>query len=533
VATLGSLFVRRSIPLAWSIGCFAALGVFSLLLPYQQLARTASGLIAIGVGVQTARLLGRNPDRTRRGLRFATVLLAGVVVVVGAGTRGWRALARRRALSSLTAAAPGAPNVLFIVLDTVRRANLHLYGYTRPTTPELERRAPEMVVFDHAIAPAPWTLPSHASLFTGRQPGSLGADWLIPLGPGARTLAEALSARGYVTGGFVANLLYTSRQSGLSRGFVEYDDYPMSLRLVIYHASLGRTWLFRSLTQAHSLRDLASALFHFDLRPGPVPANVERPADSVTDAFLAWRKRVDHRPYFAFLNYFDAHGPYRAPADYLARFSHNPRLIIDRYDAAIAWLDHEVGRTLDSLQASGELDRTLVVVLADHGDQFGEHNLKGHANSLYLPLLEVPLMIRYPAAAPGGIRVGATVTLADVAATVLDLVGENPPELPGNSLTRYWRTPQTAAPSLIMAEVSKGINLDSLFPNSHGPMRAILDDRLHYILDGRSREELYAWRIDSLEERNLAPDSALQSDMHRLRDRLDSARAGWAGPGRR
>ena len=183
---------------------------------------------------------------------------------------------------------------------------------------------------------------------------------------------------------------------------------------------------------------------------------------------------------------------------------------------------------LDSLQATGELDHTVVVVVADHGEQFGEHRLKVHANSLDLPLLEVPLIIRYPSAAPGGTRVAATVTLTDVAATILDLVGGPGPELPGNSLSRYWRAPQSAAPSLIMAELSKGINVDSMFPNSHGPMRAILDDKLHYIMDGRNREELYAWRTDSIEEHNLVADSALQGELQRLRGRLDSARAGWA-----
>lgn len=530
LAAAASLLARRPIPLAWSIGCFSALGTFSLLLPNQQLARWASALIAIGVGVQFARFLTRNPARSRRGLPVATAVLAMLIVLFGAGIRGWRAFAQHRALGSLSASRPGAPNILFIVLDTVRRSNLHLYGYGRPTTPELDRRAAESVVFDHAITPAPWTLPSHASLFTGRQPGTLGADWLIPFGPGPRTLAEALSARGYVTGGFVANLLYTSRQSGLNRGFAHYDDYPMSLQLVVYHASLGRTWMFRSLTQAGSLRDVAKAVLAFDLRPGPVPANVERPANSVADAFLAWRRNVGPRPYFAFLNFFDAHGPYRAPEEYLAKFRHTPRQIIDRYDSSIAWLDHEVGRTLDSLQASGELDRTVVVIVADHGDQFGEHQLKGHANSLYLPLLEVPLLIRYPAAATPGTRVGATVTLVDVAATVLDLAGDSAAELPGASLSRYWRTPQSASPSLVMAEVSKGINVDSTFPNARGPMRAILDDRLHYIHDGVGREELYLWRTDTLEEQNRLTDTTLLTEWQRLRTRLDSARAGWAGP---
>ena len=127
------------------------------------------------------------------------------------------------------------PNVLLIVMDTVRADRLSLYGYHRPTSPALEALAKGGIRFDEARATAPWTLPSHASMFTGRWPHELDASWRTPLGTKFPTLAEYLGSRGYATAGFVANVEYCSSEFGLDRGFTHYEDYafePMTpLRL--------------------------------------------------------------------------------------------------------------------------------------------------------------------------------------------------------------------------------------------------------------------------------------------------------------
>jgi arylsulfatase A-like enzyme len=475
-------------------------------------------VLATGIALQLARAAARAPERWARGLRTGAVGIALIAAALGAATRVWRAVAERRALAGLPAAGGSSPNILLIVLDTVRRANLGVYGYARATTPSIDRRAREGVVFDRAVATAPWTLPSHASLFTGRSAGSLGADWRTPLVTGPRTLAEALGAHGYVTGGFVANMLYATWESGLARGFVHYDDYPMTPSLVLLHSAIARTGIMAQITRDHSPRGIVRALRSFNLRPARFPLYVERPANSVTDAFLAWQPTVGSRPFFAFLNYMDAHEPYHAPEPWATRFRGSATQPIDRYDGAIAWLDHEVGRLLDSLQKRGVLDRTIVVVTSDHGQQFGEHHLTSHANSLYLPLLEVPLLVRYPQAAPAGARVAALVTLRDVAATLLDLSGvHDAAGLPGTSLARYWRGTAAPAPAMAMAELSKGINVDTTIPNSRGAMQSLLDEHLHYIHNGWGREELFAWRSDSLELTNLAGEPAMQSDLVRMR----------------
>jgi hypothetical protein len=153
-------------------------------------------------------------------------------------------LRERRALGKLPPAAEGVPNVLLLVLDTVRAASLSLYGYPRPTTPNLEKWAAKGVVFERAIAPAPWTLPSHGSLFTGRHPQELSGEHLVPLNEEQPTLAEALRDAGYATAGFAANPTYTTRASGLARGFARYEDFPIT-----WGRFLISSWLSRMISQ--------------------------------------------------------------------------------------------------------------------------------------------------------------------------------------------------------------------------------------------------------------------------------------------
>jgi len=128
---------------------------------------------------------------------------------------------------------PGMPNVLLIVLDTVRAKSLGLYGYGRPTTPRLERLARYGTVFKSAFSTAPWTLASHATMFTGRYPHELSTGFLSPLDTTYLTLAELFTSEGYQTAGFAANTFYASQEFGLSRGFTHYEDYRVSGRQVL------------------------------------------------------------------------------------------------------------------------------------------------------------------------------------------------------------------------------------------------------------------------------------------------------------
>ena len=512
----------RTVPLKVPVACFAFLAAFSALLPYESIARWAAVLLAGGLGVRLAMLAAADPVRSTRIMRRLAFSLALLSVVTGIAVRGTRALRERAALALLPPPGTG-PNILLIILDTVRRANLGLYGYARATTPSIQRRAAEGVVFEHAFAAAPWTLPSHASLFTGLRAADLGTGWFTPLPAVKPTLAEVLRARGYWTGGFVANMFYTSYESELRRGFIHYDGYRISAKLVLLHSVLMRTKVAVSLMDDRSPANILRAIRQFEIGRVRSAADLYyRDATSVTDGFLEWSSAAKGRPYLAFLNYFDAHGPYHAPKRYLASYGTNPSKL-DRYDAAIQYIDGEVGRLIDSLERRHELERTIVVIASDHGEQFGEHGMSDHGNSLYMPLLAVPLIIRYPAGVPSGLRVASVVSMRDVAATILALTG-NPSGLPGEPLTRHWQPGGLRTATAAIADLEQSIGMDTRNPNGRGPISALIDDRIHYIRGTPPREELFEWRIDTLEARDLSSDP-------RMRDVLADARARLAAEG--
>ncbi|HEX6134255.1 MAG TPA: sulfatase [Longimicrobiales bacterium] len=502
------------------VGVFVFIGGFFLLLPFGQIARWAAALVALGAAVQVARLYTERPGFRRRILPLAAGASL-VIALAGVGQWAWRTVRQQSLIAGLPAAAAASPNVLIIILDTVRGENMSLYGYARPTTPALERHAADAAVFDRAIATAPWTLPTHGTLLTGLYAGETGGDFLVPISHSARSLPEAFQARGYRTAGFVANLLYTSWESGLARGFQEYQDYRTSPRLVLTHSVIGQTGLVNGLLDARSPRALWRTLRRAQLSVSRLPADIPVAAPEITDAFLSWQAQIEERPFFAFLNYFDAHGPYRAPPELVARFD-GARDARNRYDAAIAFLDMELDRLLGEMDRRGVLDNTIVVITGDHGELFGEHGLNGHANALFLPLLRVPLLIRYPRSVPGGMRITSPVTLRDVPATVLALAGiSSDSGFPGTSLTNLWMA-QDSTRSAIVAEVTQGVNVDSTFPNARTGLGSVVDGRYHYIRNGFGEEQLFDWVADSMEVRDLAGRPEGSDPLVRLRQVLDS-----------
>jgi arylsulfatase A-like enzyme len=333
-----------------------------------------------------------------------------------------------------------------------------------------------------------------------------------------------LRLRGYHTVGFAGNLLYTSYESGLTSGFIEYHDYPLTLRQLFLHVPLLQTNLVQLLFRSRSLGAVREALRGLDFR-AKVPANEYVSAGAITDAFLSWQTRHTAHPFFAFLNYFDAHGPYRSPPGFQGRFTTGDPAR-DHYDAAIAYLDAELDRLFQTLRQRGVLGRTVVVVTSDHGELFGEHRLRGHANGLFLPLLEVPLLIAYPPRVPSGVRVDRVVSLQDIPATVLELSSaEAPAALPGTSLARAWAPLPPAGPAAAaLSRVIQGRDVGPFAPNAHTWLESVIDDNHHYIRSGLGAEELYAWRTDSLEQFNLAGTPQAGDALHRLRSALEAAR---------
>ncbi|MEP7347801.1 MAG: sulfatase, partial [Gemmatimonadaceae bacterium] len=359
-----------------SVFGLSCVAIFGVLLPYSQLARIAALLLAAGVAVQLARSVNAAPERWLS--RFRRLALGGSVVVtlMALVLPRWRDLAANRAIDALpevTATAPPA-NVLLIILDTVRAASMSLYGATDSTTPRLEQWAREGTVFDAAYSVAPWTLPSHASLFTGRYAGEVTADWKTPLDRSDSTLAELFRVRGYATGGFMANMHYTAWDSGLNRGFAAYEDYRTSWWQLLRSSAYTQTQLFDQLRSVSSLGAATTAILHPDLSIDFKHVFDRKFATEVSQEFLDWQAGVGQRPFFAVLNYFDAHQPYYAPTAF-QHFARTPH-----YSAALAYLDANLDSIFLELRARNVLDNTIVLVTSDHGELFDEHGLSGHAH---------------------------------------------------------------------------------------------------------------------------------------------------------
>ncbi|MBV6521929.1 MAG: hypothetical protein MNPFHGCM_02073 [Gemmatimonadaceae bacterium] len=493
------------------------LAFFSLTLPYGMIARWAAAALALGAAVVIGRWLARDVGWPRRAARQALGMVV-LISVAAVGTRGARAWSTRSALAALPAPRADAPNVILIILDTMRAANMRLYGYEWDNTPKIDALAQQAAVFDNAIAPAPWTLPSHASMFTGLNPDQLSANYVDPLDATAPTLAEQLAAKGYATAGFVANHHYTGYDSGLARGFAKYEDYKVTIKQVMRTA-----WPVQALYffDPVALGGDATIVKSEDDKVLQVPpkswAHAKRAAE-VVDEFLKWERGRNGRPYFAFLNMYDAHDPRYAPRGIRSPLRYKqPNLGV--YDASMAYMDREIGRMLRALSADGSLDRTVVIVASDHGELFGEHQLWGHANNLYLDVLRVPLLIHYPPRIPGGVRVQRTVTLRDLPATIADLVGVPKNEwLPGESLVPLMNGIADATASPVVSYAHHTINLPKKFPAARGAMYSVFDDSLHYIRNlGDKAEELFAWKVDRAEATDLARQPNAQAELQRFR----------------
>jgi arylsulfatase A-like enzyme len=511
------LLLSRWIPIIGSltvyIFTFAVIAFFSVLLTVPEVHLIAAVILSIGLAVQATRQVGRRASGfhalVRRTMGSMVLLIIGVAIMV----QGSRRIAEIRAQGQLPNPAPDALNVLIIVLDTVRAQNLSLYGYPRLTTPQLEKWAKTGVVFERAFSTAPWTLPSHASIFTGRWPHALSAGWFKPLDSSYPTLAEVLAAHGYLTAGFVANIYpFVTSEYGLGRGFVHYEDYPVSVGQLFASSSL-----FRKLADSPKLRSLIG---YRDLIP-------RKNAEEINEAFLTWLSTVQKRPFFAFLNYFDAHDPYLPPTPFETKFGPNPtqkypqrffrkvlpeerRAWLDAYDGTIAYLDHHLGLLLNSLSDQGVLKNTLVLITSDHGEEFGEHGVFGHGNSVYWQGLHVPLLILHPSHVPSGGRIHYPVSLRDVPATITDLIKLNSASsFPGTSLSRFWnggKTNVSMEDEPILSEVTAaGLTfLPNWYPITRGNMKSLVVGHHHYIENGDGTAELYDFKQDPLEQCNIA-----------------------------
>ncbi|MAS34915.1 MAG: sulfatase [Anaerolineaceae bacterium] len=372
---------------------------------------------------------------------------------------------------------PNYPNILFIVLDTQRRDRLSIYGHHRETSPAIDQFAQDATLFERAIAPAQWTIPSHASMFTGLYPGThqvtQGYSQISGMHP---TLPEILQGAGYHTVGFCNNPLVGVLNNGLQRGFDQFYNYAGATVTRPFNQSGGllrRTWrkYWRNFARPVQNRFAHSDwLFRASMNPLLVPLwtrfiNYKGQTPRSIDDVIAYMKH--HRaggadaPLFTFLNLMGTHLPYRPPQDYLDRVSpdlrHNRHVyqfmrrfnaeasrwasptdppladwerqaLNDFYDAEILHQDEQLARLFHYLKTAGVLDDTIVIITADHGEAHGDHNYVGHSFVVYQELVHVPLIIRDPDGRfPAGKRVQTNVSTRRIFHTALDMADIQPP----------------------------------------------------------------------------------------------------------
>jgi len=296
---------------------------------------------------------------------------------------------------------PERPNLLLVTIDTLRADHCSAYGYGKPTTPRLDALARDGVRCDLAYAPMATTAPSHATMLTALLPRAHGVRKNgHVLGTRHRTLAEVLRDNGYRTHAVVSSFVLAGR-FGLAQGFASYDD------------SLGES------------EDKKEALF--------------QTADRARHKALDWLRTSGAlgstrpaRPFFLWVHIFDPHEPYAPPSEHRRPFappdeSDALRSALASYDGEVRFADAELGVLLDGLASAGVLDTTLVVVTADHGEGLMSHGQMGHGPQLYEEAVRVPLVFRWPRGLPSGTLVETPVLLADLAPTLLALLGVKHP----------------------------------------------------------------------------------------------------------
>jgi arylsulfatase A-like enzyme/tetratricopeptide (TPR) repeat protein len=291
------------------------------------------------------------------------------------------------------------PNVILVTLDTTRADHLGCYSYRGARTPVLDRLAGQGVLFEQAATAAPLTLPAHSTIMTGMYPTYHGVrvNGNTALSEEQTTLAEVLAAQGYKTGAFIGAFVLDGRW-GLKQGFEHYDD---QFDLKKYK--------------------------HLDL------GEVQRPANEVTDAALAWLEGQKADPFFAWIHLYDPHVPYAPPEPFASEYAR--RGPAGLYDGEIAFMDSEIGRVAAWLEANGLAGKTIVVLVGDHGEALGSHGEGTHGYFVYDYALRVPFIVATPFAGLRGKRVASQVSTADVVPTILDLVNvPSPVRVQGRSL---------------------------------------------------------------------------------------------------
>jgi len=464
------------------------------------------------------------------------------------------------------------PNVILIVMDTARYSTV--FPESGPNVmPTIERIAQEGVRFDNAMATGPWTVPSHASMFTGLYTSDHGAHaGTKRFDPPFPPLAEQLAATGYRTAAF-SNNTWLSPPFGFDRGFemfrTRWELFDGGEDLAAVAKAEGVEDKLRTLCRKLADREAPLTIVNFIHAASlSYRSSKDSGAERTTRRIIKWLDSGGDRPFFGFVNYVEPHLSYDPPAAFREKFlpdeldsafldrvnqdpwayltgevemcSRDFEALLTLYRAELFYLDRCIERLYKRLHHEGLLDETVIVVVGDHGENIGEHGLMDHQYCLYNTLLHVPCIIRYPNAFTPGTHVQSLVELRDLFPTLLELGGQSIPEHPGvskNSLVRpteqvierEYTIAEYLSPQPSMESLRRKFNgnLPESVENFDRALRAIQTQNWKYIEGSDGNEELYDLSRDTQETENRVKNNP--STIQRLRELLISE-CGAFGP---
>ena len=515
---LASALVRRRALAAAGTGL--ALLVVLPWLNFSYLPRLGSASSLLGTGLAAVVLAVAVP----LALRLPRAM-AGAALLLGLVANGGSLLHLRDAARGGGERAHAALpfNVVVVLIDTLRADHLGAYGYDRPTSPHFDALAADSVLFDHTVSQAAWTKPSVASLMTGafvHRHGVISSH--DALGPELPTLAETLRQRGYRTAAFTSNPWITP-EFHFDRGFDQFESgRAMGAQLTNLYRLLKR--VDRVFKRRGVTTDLATWAFWGT--NGNV-GNSQRDR-LLTDSAVEWIRRQKGDPFFLYLHLIGPHDPYDPPAEFARRFrapdwdgvvsrtvpparvqtifdqaspltDAERAALIAQYDGAIAFSDEQLGRVIDALRETGKLDQTLLVVTADHGEEFYEHHNWRHGSQLYNEVVHVPLAFRLPGQLTPGRRSDLSM-IVDIFPTVVALVDRKPPPAGMDGRALFAAQPGTTPPTAYAEHwwFDGGTYVSQMVQRGDLKLNETRDEARN-----KERTELYNLAADGREQRNL------------------------------
>jgi arylsulfatase A-like enzyme len=466
-------------------GFFSLLGFLTVLTAPKIIHPIGAIVLSFGLTVFLLRRIRGSEVQLIGFLRHRLIWIPIIIGVLALGVTVYEQAHEAWLYRQVPPAPVGAPNVLLIVMDTVRYDRFTQTGGAS-LTPNIDRLAGKGVRFENAWPTTSWTLPSHASMLTGRYPIQHDADWPnLKLNDKYPTLGEFFTQRGYVTGAFSGNSAWVTPEY-LGRGFLRFNVY-------IAQDYLRRTSLGRIVN-----RGLQEFGYHY--------AGLGKKAPQSNSQFLKFLDDYPGRPFFVLINYMDVNQAFHHEELNHGFWEQNPPVqkVINAYNEGLHVLDSQIGDLFDELDKRGILNNTLVIITSDHGESFGaqnteDHDPAGHGTSLYEEQLRVPLFVIFPGHVPAGGVVTDLVSLRQIPATIVQLLGLKDSPFSGVPF------PFPGSGTKTTSNDNTGILVTLNYNDAK--IQSVIWNNFQYIKNlnnAQKGEELYNLSNDPLEVKNLA-----------------------------